>query len=110
MNKNYIKLSEVGALHLEQQRKWKENSVVWDMETKESSTPTLAEIDEELKPLFKLHRLFNPSYEQEMFDMNNINFANLLTSSKISLILFMIIGKIELLSIFLIFKKILFKH
>ena len=45
----------------------------------------------------------------EMFDMNNINFSNLLTSSKISLILFMIIGKIELISIFLIFKKILFK-
>ncbi len=70
MNKDYIKLSEVSAVHLEQRRKWKENSVVWDIETKESSTPTLAEIDEELKPLFKLHRLFNPSYEEEMFDMN----------------------------------------
>jgi trk system potassium uptake protein TrkH len=45
----------------------------------------------------------------EMFNMQNVNFSNLLTSSKISLILFMIIGKIELISIFLIFKKILFK-
>jgi len=45
----------------------------------------------------------------EMFNMHNLNFSNLLTSSKISLILFMIIGKIELISIFLIFKKILFK-
>ena len=45
----------------------------------------------------------------EMFNMQNLNFSNLLTSSKISLILFMIIGKIELISIFLIFKKILFK-
>jgi len=45
----------------------------------------------------------------EMFNMQNLNFTNLLTSSKISLILFMIIGKIELISIFLIFKKILFK-
>ena len=45
----------------------------------------------------------------EMFNMQNVNFTNLLTSSKISLILFMIIGKIELISVFLIFKKILFK-
>ena len=44
-----------------------------------------------------------------MFNMLNINFNNLLTSSKISLILFMIIGKIELISIFLIFKKVLFR-
>ena len=45
----------------------------------------------------------------ELFNMENLNFANLLTTSKISLIIFMIIGKIELISIFLIFKKILFK-
>ena len=44
-----------------------------------------------------------------LFNMENINFSNLLTSSKISLIIFMIIGKIELISVFLIFKKILFK-
>ena len=77
MNKDYIKLAEVSAVHLEQQRKWKENSVVWDMETKESSTPTLAEVDEELKPLFKLHRLFNPSDEKEMFDMNKTSHRKL---------------------------------
>ena len=46
----------------------------------------------------------------EMFDLQIINFSNLLISSKISLILFMIIGKIELISIFLIFKQILFKE
>ena len=45
----------------------------------------------------------------EMFNLQNINFSNLLTSSKISLIIFMIIGKIELISIFLIFNKLLFK-
>ena len=45
----------------------------------------------------------------EMYNLQNLSFANLLTSSKISLIIFMIIGKIELISIFLIFKKILFK-
>jgi trk system potassium uptake protein len=46
----------------------------------------------------------------ELFNMANLNFSNLLTSSKISLIIFMIIGKIELISVFLIFKKILFKE
>ena len=46
----------------------------------------------------------------ELFNMANLNFSNLLTSSKISLIIFMIIGKIELISFFLIFKKILFKE
>ena len=45
----------------------------------------------------------------EMYNLQNINFSNLLTSSKISLIIFMIIGKIELISIFLIFNKLLFK-
>ena len=46
----------------------------------------------------------------EIYNLENFNFSNLLTSSKISLIIFMIIGKIELISIFLIFKKILFKE
>ena len=45
----------------------------------------------------------------EMYSLQNLNFANLLTSSKISLIIFMIIGKIELISVFLVFKKILLK-
>jgi trk system potassium uptake protein TrkH len=59
---------------------------------------------------FKLSILtLTNTVNSEMFNMQNLDFANLLTSSKISLILFMIIGKIELISIFLIFKKILFK-
>ena len=59
---------------------------------------------------FKLSILtLTNTVNSEMYNMQNINFMNLLTSSKISLILFMIIGKIELISIFLIFKKILFK-
>ncbi|MDC3127546.1 hypothetical protein OA498_02645 [Candidatus Pelagibacter bacterium] len=45
-----------------------------------------------------------------MYGINEINFANLLTFSKLSIILFMIIGKIELISIFLIIKKIFFKN
>ena len=59
---------------------------------------------------FKLSILtLTNTVNSEMFNLQNLNFSNLLTSSKISLILFMIIGKIELISIFLIFKKILFK-
>jgi trk system potassium uptake protein TrkH len=45
----------------------------------------------------------------EMFGIKNMDFANLLTTSKLSLIIFMIIGKIELISIFLIIRKIFFK-
>ncbi len=44
-----------------------------------------------------------------MFGVQDMEFANLLTTSKLSLIIFMIIGKIELISIFLIIKKIFFK-
>ncbi len=59
---------------------------------------------------FKLSILtLTNTVNSEMFNLQNLNFTNLLTSSKISLILFMIIGKIELISFFLIFKKILFK-
>ena len=59
---------------------------------------------------FKLSILtLTNTVNSELFNMENVNFANLLTSSKITLIIFMIIGKIELISIFLIFKKLLFK-
>ena len=59
---------------------------------------------------FKLSILaLTNTVNSEMYNLQKLNFANLLTSSKISLIIFMIIGKIELISIFLIFKKILFK-
>ncbi len=44
-----------------------------------------------------------------MFGMKDMDFSNLLTTSKLSLIIFMIIGKIELISVFLIIKKIFFK-
>ena len=59
---------------------------------------------------FKLSILtLTNTVNSEMYGLKDLNFANLLTSSKISLIIFMIIGKIELVSIFLILKKILFK-
>ena len=43
----------------------------------------------------------------EMYNLQNLNFSELLISSKIALIIFMIIGKIELISVFLIFKKVI---
>ena len=59
---------------------------------------------------FKLSILtLTNTVNSEMYSFQDVNFGNLLTSSKISLIIFMIIGKIELVSIFLILKKILFK-
>ncbi len=59
---------------------------------------------------FKLSILtLTNTVNSEMFSLQNLDFSNLLISSKISLIFFMIIGKIELVSIFLIFKKLLFK-
>ena len=59
---------------------------------------------------FKLSILtLTNTVNSELFNTENLNFANLLTTSKISLIIFMIIGKIALISVFLIFKKLLFK-
>ena len=59
---------------------------------------------------FKLSILtLTNTVNSEIYSLQNLDFASLLTSSKISLIIFMIIGKIELISIFLIFKKIFFK-
>jgi trk system potassium uptake protein TrkH len=59
---------------------------------------------------FKLSILtLTNTVNSELFNIEILNFANLLTTSKISLIIFMIIGKIELISVFLIFKKIIFK-
>ncbi len=59
---------------------------------------------------FKLSILtLTNTVNSEMYGLENLNFTNLLTSSKISIIIFMIIGKIELISIFLIFKKFFFK-
>ena len=45
-----------------------------------------------------------------LYGMSDINFVNLLNSTKLFLIIFMIIGKIELISILILFKKLLFKE
>ena len=44
-----------------------------------------------------------------IYSIDNILFADLFTFSKISLIIFMVIAKVELLAIFLLFRKVFFK-
>ena len=57
---------------------------------------------------FKLSILtITNTVNSSLFGLNDIEFFNLLTSSKIFIILFMVIGKIELISLFLIIKKII---
>ena len=46
----------------------------------------------------------------QMYDLANLNFYNFNIFSKISLIIFMIIGRIELLSVIVLLKKFLFKN
>jgi len=60
---------------------------------------------------FKLSILtITNTVNSDLFGLSSINFFNLLTSSKIFIILFMVIGKIELLSLFLIIKKFISKN
>ena len=59
---------------------------------------------------FKLSILtLTNTVNSNMYGIQDLNFVNLLTSSKINLIIFMIIGKIELISFFLVFKKFFLK-
>ena len=56
---------------------------------------------------FKLSILtITNTVNSSLYGLNDIDFFNLLTSSKVFIILFMVIGKIELISFFLIIKKI----
>jgi trk system potassium uptake protein TrkH len=45
-----------------------------------------------------------------LYGLDEVNFLNLLTSSKLFIILFMVLGKIELLSLFLIIKKVISRN
>ena len=57
---------------------------------------------------FKLSILtITNTVNSSLYGLEEIDFSNLLTSSKLFLILFMVIGKIELLSLFLIIKKVI---
>ena len=60
---------------------------------------------------FKLSILtITNTVNSSLYGLDEINFLNLLTSSKIAIILFMVLGKIELLSFFLIIRKTLSKN
>ena len=60
---------------------------------------------------FKLSILtITNTVNSDLFGLEGIEFYNLLTSSKIFIILFMVIGKIELISLFLIIKKIITRN
>ena len=60
---------------------------------------------------FKLSILtLTNTVSSSLYGSENIVFANLLTSSKIAIIIFMIIGKIELISVFLVIRRIFFKN
>ncbi len=57
---------------------------------------------------FKLSILtITNTVNSSLFGLSGIDFFNLLTASKIFIIIFMVIGKIELISLFLIIKKII---
>ena len=45
-----------------------------------------------------------------IYGMQNIEFSNLFTFSKISLIIFMVIARIEMLTIFILIRKVFFKN
>ena len=60
---------------------------------------------------FKLSILtITNTVNSSLFGLNDIDFFNLFTSSKIFIIIFMVIGKIELISLFLIIKKIISRN
>ena len=60
---------------------------------------------------FKLSILtITNTVNSDLYGLEEIDFSNLLTSSKIFIILFMVIGKIELISLFIIIKKAISKN
>jgi trk system potassium uptake protein TrkH len=60
---------------------------------------------------FKLSILtITNTVNSSLYGLDEIDFLNLLTSSKVFIILFMVIGKIELISLFLIIKKVFRKN
>jgi len=60
---------------------------------------------------FKLSILtITNTVNSSLYGLEKISFSDLLTSSKLSIILFMVIGKIELISLFLIIKKVISRN
>ncbi len=74
-----------------------------------SSLLTISNIN--IEEAFKLGILtLMNTVNSSMFDLNDINFFNFNIVTKLILILFMIIGRIELLTVLIISKKFLFKN
>ncbi len=70
---------------------------------------TLSNLDFESSFKLGILTIMN-TVNSEMYDLANIDFYNFNIFSKISLIIFMIIGRIELLSVIILLKKFLFKN
>jgi len=74
-----------------------------------SSLLTISNINMEESFKLGILTLMN-TVNSSMFGLNDFNFLNLNISSKLILIIFMIIGRVELLTILIICKKFLFKN
>ena len=70
---------------------------------------TLSDIQFENSFKLSLLTIMN-TVNSSMFELANFDFYNLSFSTKIYLIIFMIIGRVELLTILILFKKFLFKN
>ena len=70
---------------------------------------TISDIDLELSFKIGILTIMN-TVNSSMYGIGEFDFFNLSIFSKITLISFMIIGRIELLTIFILFKKFLFKN
>ena len=69
---------------------------------------TMSEIQFENSFKLSILTIMN-TVNSKMFDLSNFDFVNLSFLTKIYLIVFMIIGRVELLTILILFKKFLFK-
>ena len=70
---------------------------------------TLSEIQFENSFKLSILTIMN-TVNSSMFELSNFDFYNLSFLTKIYLIIFMIIGRVELLTILILFKKFLFKN
>ena len=70
---------------------------------------TLSEINFEQSFKLSILTIMN-TVNSSMFELSNFDFYNLSMFTKVYLIIFMIIGRVELLTILILFKKFLFKN
>ncbi len=70
---------------------------------------TMSDLDFESSFKLGILTIMN-TVNSEMYNLGDLNFYNFNIISKISLIIFMIIGRIELLSVIILLKKFLFKN